>query len=776
MENKYINDDPIIKFTERINCKKAMCIARLSNSEIKKLFWSANEIDKHNNKKWAWTPYLNSIRSYLKSANSKNGIVEKTYKYGKTNYDGRLYVNQFGLQSLQNKIRNYICNDYYNELDIVNCHPSLLVYLCEKKGIQCTTLKHYLSNRDELLKQHNLTKTDILIAINTDANRKKTNNNYYNLFIEELKSIKQQFDEIEKLPKTDNTKNPLSSSINKLLLTEEGLIIQYAISEIGVENVGFPLFDGIYFNKELSIDIDKINKSDFLKEYKHIKFKIKDTTDELIDFELPEQFDKENMEYEHVKKRFEETYFHTMDPMCFWRANKSHDGVLTYKQLSTNDFKVVCEKFKIEEINDKGMVKYNSIYKRWIGDENSRVYENICFLPYGKIDKCPDYVFNTFEGFEINKVDDVDDDDDDDVDIDNFMEFLSNLVGEHDIYTKFKDTTDDLSDKCPQTAFLLKYLAHMFQFPEKRSETIICFKGWTGTGKDTLIRFLKAMMGTKYCGETGNVYDLFKNFNNILDSKIALFMNELEGKDGVAVQEKLKGLCTRETNTINAKHQKEVEQTNFTRLFVCSNGDSPLNVQAHDRRIIVFMCGYVLVVKQSDMVKSKYATDFWNKFNDDLKNIKWKKKIYNQLMDIDLTGFRPDRHAPVTKAYKLLKEKSKIHLYPFICQLYDNQNFEDFHLAKNGKHYINFKILKNKYIDYLTENDMHPDYRIKEDWIKQKLANCNNTFDNNIKKTFVIDGKKTRREYAEFDFKNMVDFIKGFMLGGDADSDDSDGE
>jgi hypothetical protein len=134
---------------------------------------------------------------------------------------------------------------------------------------------------------------------------------------------------------------------------------------------------------------------------------------------------------------------------------------------------------------------------------------------------------------------------------------------------------------------------------------------------------------------------------------------------------------------------------------------------------------------------------------------------------------------PVTKAYKLLKEKSKIPLYPFICQLYDNKNFDDFHEGKNGKHYINFKILKQKYIDYLGENDMHPEYKIKEDWIKQKLAMCNNTFDNNIKKTFVnnikktfvIDGVKTRREYAEFDFKNMVDFIKSFILGADSDDD-----
>ena len=108
MDNKYITGEPIINFTERINCSKAMRVVRLSNSQIKETFWNANEINKQTQKKWSWTTYLTSVRSYLKLANSKNGIIEKTYKYAKTAYEGRLYVNQFGLQSLQNKIRNYI--------------------------------------------------------------------------------------------------------------------------------------------------------------------------------------------------------------------------------------------------------------------------------------------------------------------------------------------------------------------------------------------------------------------------------------------------------------------------------------------------------------------------------------------------------------------------------------------------------------------------------------------------------------------------------------------
>ncbi len=287
-----INDNPIIKFTEKINCSKALKVAKLSNSELKDLFWNKDEINKAYNEKWSWTTYLTSIRRFLKIIVSKNGKIENTYKYGKYNYDGRLYVNGFGVQSLQNKIRNYICNDYYNELDISNCHPSLLVYLCEENNIYCDTFKNYVLNRKNLLEKHNLDKFDILKALNTDINYKKKNNDFYNLLIGELDFIKKSLKEKIELPKTDNKKNPLSSSVNKLLLRHEGLIIQEIIKKLGEKNIGFPLFDSVYFDKNISVDINEINELEFIKKYKYIKFDIKDTIEAIKDFELPEDFDE----------------------------------------------------------------------------------------------------------------------------------------------------------------------------------------------------------------------------------------------------------------------------------------------------------------------------------------------------------------------------------------------------------------------------------------------------------------------------------------------------
>ncbi len=777
--SKTINDNPIVKFTEKINCSKALKVAKLSNSELKDLFWDKDEINKADNEKWSWTTYLTSIRRFLKLIVSKNGKIENTYKYGKSNYDGRLYVNGFGVQSLQNKIRNYICNDYYNELDISNCHPSLLVYLCEENNIYCDTFKNYVLNRKNLLEKHNLDKFDILKALNTDINKKKKNNDFYNLLIGELESIKKSLKEKIELPKTDNKKNPLSSSVNKLLLRHEGLIIQEIIKKIGVKNIGFPLFDAVYFDKNISVDINEINELEFIKKYKYIKFDIKDTIEALKDFELPEDFDETKKDYKYVKEEFEKNHFQTLSPPCFWKQILNSDGTKKYIQYSTKDFQLACKEFEIEEINDSGKVIYKSIFDNWIKDKTRRKYETIDFMPYGKTDKSPNYVFNTFEGFEINKEKNIDSDSDDDIEnyinclkseeedinIDNFMEYMSNLVGEQELYNNNMD--------CPKTEYFTKYIAHMFQYPEKQTRKIICLKGWTGTGKDTLLKLIRAIMGSKYCDLTSDAYDLFKDFNDILDSKVAIFLNEMEGKDGIKIQEKLKDLATRDYNKVNSKHEKKIQQRNFIRLFVLSNNDSPVNIQIHDRRYVVFNSGYGLVVNQADEKKSNYALKFWTKFNDDLKNKKWLEKVYNQLMEIDLSNYCPDKSAPQTEEYKLMKEKNNIPLYPFICELYENQKLDDFYTdKKTNKYYISFKDFKNKYLEFLDNNNLTPDYKIKDTWIKQKLSTCNNTFNPSVRKQFIIDGVKIRKEFAEFDFKNMIEFINDFLIQKDNNDND----
>ena len=120
-----------------------------------------------------------------------------------------------------------------------------------------------------------------------------------------------------------------------------------------------------------------------------------------------------------------------------------------------------------------------------------------------------------------------------------------------------------------------------------------------------------------------------------------------------------------------------------------------------------------------------------------------------------------------------MKEKNNIPLYPFICELYENQKLDDFYTdKKTNKYYISFKDFKNKYLEFLDNNNLTPDYKIKDTWIKQKLSTCNNTFNPSVRKQFIIDGVKIRKEFAEFDFKNMIEFINDFLIQKDNNDND----
>eukprot|EP01043_Picozoa_sp_COSAG02_P044715 COSAG02_NODE_4020_length_5892_cov_7.078716_6_plen_147_part_00 len=59
---------------------------------------------------------------------------------------------------LHNVIKAVGCRDIYTDVDIVCCHPNLLVQLFESEGLDTTYLKMYVSNRQQLVEQMGVTK------------------------------------------------------------------------------------------------------------------------------------------------------------------------------------------------------------------------------------------------------------------------------------------------------------------------------------------------------------------------------------------------------------------------------------------------------------------------------------------------------------------------------------------------------------------------------------------------------------------------------------------
>ena len=153
--------------------------------------------------------------------------------------------------------------------------------------------------------------------------------------------------------------------------------------------------------------------------------------------------------------------------------------------------------------------------------------ENQNYCKNTQTDNCPEWVFNTFDGFECNKILDHTP-----VDVSNFRTIVNNLCNEFD-----QSLGSEKSD------WLYKYTAHMFQYPEIKPDLIIVLKSYAGSGKDSYFQTIQKMAGIRYVDTTGNCEELFGNFNEFLDSKIAICLNEMEGQNGVKYQERLKELA-----------------------------------------------------------------------------------------------------------------------------------------------------------------------------------------------------------------------------------------
>ena len=735
-------------FTEKVNLKKAIALQRLSNTEFKSLFWDSGDIDKANNEKWDWAIYFRNIRKYLREVSSNNGTITKNYKFGKLEGGGRLYVENFGIQGFQANLRNYVCGEYYYDFDMKNACPSILLYICDNFKINAPNLDYYVKNRQQVLIENELTKQDIIIAINKDLNRRKRDNDWFNCFIKELERIKPLIHEkIKDLGLvTDNEKNPISSIINKYVLRFESAALQRVIKYFGI-HAGIPMFDGIMVDKnfakeeEIKNHLAKINEL-FEEEFNGlIQFDIKLTTS---DIELPtDEF--EVSDYEIVKPKFENNHFLTIKPYAYWKKNKTEDGSYTYNQIKESDFKNACEEYRVIDYDARGNLVTPSIFKKWISDPKKKKYECIDFIPYGKENTCPSYIYNTFEGFEVNKITY-----NEEVNTDNFDELIYNLCNKDE----------------EMTEYLMKYIAHMFQFPNKRTEKIIVLKGWTGTGKDSLYRTLKYMMGSRHVDITESPEQLFGGFNDITDSKLCIFMNELEGADGIKYQEKLKAVASNLKNKVNSKFEKVVEQNNYFRIFVNSNNDACVNVQVSDRRYVIIKTGYDLIHDVKDENQRIRAGKFWDFYYKSLNDINWLKSLYNKLMKIDLKDFNV-KNSPMGEEKKLMKEKNIAPIYKYVKELIELENYEDFlikTIKKEKLHLIKFKTFASNFRNWVELKGLSNDFKIKDTSIKHKLLNCDNSFQQEKQIVYKLNGEDRKEKFSVFKIEKMEKFLNNYIF------------
>jgi hypothetical protein len=535
--------------------------------------------------------YQRQVKTFCLDMVKRNGTNKTVYKYGKNRSSGRIYTEQFGIQRLSKPLRDLLVPATLVDYDMVNCHPTLLLYLARLNDLPALYLAEYVDNRAETLLKSNNDKTTILIIMNKDANRPRNADPWTTSFINELKILKAALyaKHSDQYPAT-NTRNPISSCVNKLMCDLENKLLQQAMQKYVQDGDDcVPMFDGFMCSR--AIAVDELNT--MTTEY-GVTWKVKGWEKGL----LPKDYDADkNAEYEKTKQRFEEGRFLIESPLMY-----NIDGLFVSKE----DFKERARKYTYK-VGEKKV----GIYDAWIADETQRSYESITCQPYNPLegDTTPEQVYNEATPFAFRYIEDASTRDT--RPLDDLRYLLSHL------------STNDI-----EAEYVLKYIADILQNPRSNPQVIVIFKGHLeGVGKDTINKTINKLLGSEYVASVGDMNMVFGTYNPIVDKKLVIQFNECKSSQGHSSRDLLWDMATADSNTIHQKYIVDKQQPNYCRLFASSNNPSPLPV---GRRTCVCQ------TRCDVIISPEWFTEY---YGDKLTNNHYMDSLGSALLDMDLSEF-----------------------------------------------------------------------------------------------------------------------------------------
>lgn len=193
--------------------------------------------------------------------------------------------------------------------------------------------------------------------------------------------------------------------------------------------------------------------------------------------------------------------------------------------------------------------------------------------------------------------------------------------------------------------YTIRWLARMVQHPAEQGEVAIVLRGVEGTGKGTLARAMKRILG-QHALAISNSKHLTGNFNSHLRDCVFLFADEAffaGDRQHVGV---LKSIITEPYLTIEGKYQNAVQTPNFLHLMMASNEEWVVPASLEARRF------FVLEVSNAHKDDHGWFAEIWA----EMENGGYAAMLHD-LLRFDLTTFNV-RRVPVTDGLQQQKKLS----------------------------------------------------------------------------------------------------------------------
>ena len=200
------------------------------------------------------------------------------------------------LYYLKKEIRNSIMHKNIKDIDMINCHPVILLNLCQKNKVKSNILKNYVENRNLILDSfgnNRKTVKELFLTIlnggfKNTCSRDSTINNYLKLLENEIIKIQKYFYSKDKRY-LEKDYNYLGKNLSRIILEKENQILQTMINYFVSKRVKiFTLeYDGLKIytdDKSKHFSINDLKKIIFKNTEINMKLSFKEIVDSFPEF------------------------------------------------------------------------------------------------------------------------------------------------------------------------------------------------------------------------------------------------------------------------------------------------------------------------------------------------------------------------------------------------------------------------------------------------------------------------------------------------------------
>jgi hypothetical protein len=551
-----------------------------------------------------------------KSKGRIEGCHKVTYKLsckqaGRLGY-GRLYGDIGSLETLEREARGTLCREFYDDIDIVNAHPVILVQFAKRDyNTELSELKKYVLNRKAYLNHISDNYDEAKKAVICVLYNGKCNYSILQPLADEVKKFTKMLSKEDTLQSLweslKNEDNHYGSFLSFIIQTEERHIMLAMRDhfESNSRSVDVLAYDGVMVRKSNN----ELNQS-------HLSM----CEDEI--------FIKTNYKVTLLIKPFE--YYQQNETGIEVSPKVLKSDFVEKKLLFEQNHFYLSNQNKIVEVSESGELNTMSIehanihLKSWDFRHSELSSDRTAFVPLW---------LNSNDIRKITKISMKPSDDPSIYTLPlQFAYMKTELPKETANVMMLFNTLVDLwaNGDEGKRSYLISYFAHMIQKPFEIPGVALVASGKHGVGKDTLANFLmEHVVGMQYSAIYPQTKQLFGEYDSLSMNKIIVKLEEANGAILTLNMSAMKSFITSPLSLVNQKGLKEIQVDSFKRFILTSNEASPVKIEANDRRFVLFNCD----------PKYMKNNDFWDEIYKVLFTSEAGAIIGDYLSKIDISDF-----------------------------------------------------------------------------------------------------------------------------------------